>query len=343
MSMPSAQPTYSDGIQMVQMLQMLEASANRELRIDAVADRLEVHRRTVIRYVDALHGSVDDQQGRPIVERVGVGKVATVKLGTLGAPIAARIFQYAAVYAATRALTTGDGSLLGDSAEGLLRDLEAGLDLRLRPLARRVREAFVYVPFGPKDHRTVEDALDVLVQAVLRRHPVRVRYRAASGYRMRRTLEPYTLVMYRDGLYALARTRSKGGADLRLFAVERILAAELVRDRTFDVPEDFDPRTWFDGTLGVWRNNKRPQRVRIAFDERVVDLVKERRWPGPTRWRERDDGRGELELRVPVTPEVYTWILTWGPLAEVLTPKRLRSQVAEALREALAQYEVTPG
>jgi predicted DNA-binding transcriptional regulator YafY len=341
--MPSAQPTYSDGIQMIQMLQMLEASANRELRIDAVADRLEVHRRTVIRYVDALHGSVDDQQGRPIVERIGIGKAATVKLGTLGAPIAARIFQYAAVYAATRALTAGDGSLLGDSAEGLLRDLEAGLDLRLRPLARRVREAFVYVPFGPKDHRAAEDALDVMVQAVLRRHPVRVRYTAASGYRMRRTLKPYTLVMYRDGLYALARTRTRSGDDMRLFAVERISDAELVRDRTFEVPDDFDPRARFEGTLGLWQSDRRPQKVRIAFDDAVVDLVKERRWPGPTRWRERDDGRGELELRVPVTPEVYTWILTWGPLAEVLTPRKLRNEVAGALRKALAQYEVSKG
>jgi predicted DNA-binding transcriptional regulator YafY len=336
--MPNRGPSYSDGIQMVQMLQWLEDSANRQLRIDAIAARMEVHRRTVIRYVDALNGAVDNEYGEAIVERVGTGEGAVARLGRRVQPLSARIFQFAAIYAATRSLHTGGGSVLSDSTEPLLAEMEGRFDLALKPVARRVHDAFHYVPFGPKDYRANEDALDAVVQGALYRHPVTVEYRTSDGWKLSKTIRPFTVLMYRDGLYVLAQQDGKRGNEMRLYAVDRIREATMHRDQDFRIPSRFSAQEFFSGSLGLWRTEQRAQRIRIAFDDEVVDAVKERQWPGVQGWTEHDDGRGVLELKIPVTPEVVTWIVAWGAMAEVVHPKTLRRRVKGVLVEALANY-----
>jgi len=336
--MPGTSPTYSDGIQMIQMLQWLEDSANRQLRLDAIAERMEVHRRTVIRYVDALNAAVDNEYGEPIVERVGTGVAAVARLGRRVQPLSARIFQFAAIYAATRPLEAGGGSLLSDSAEPVLEQMEQGMEMALRPVARRVHDAFHYVPFGPKDYRANEDALDALVRGALYRRPVTLKYRTLEGWKMRKKIDPLSLLMYRDGLYVLARQGSKKGPQMRLYAVDRILEADLHKDEEFKVPANFRPADLFEGSLGLWQTDKRAQRIQIAFDDDVVEAVKERQWPGIQGWSDVPDGRKALELKIPVTPEVVTWIIAWGPTAEVIAPKTLRRRVKSALKQALAQY-----
>ncbi len=336
--MPGTKPTYSDGIQMVQMLQWLEASSNRQLRINAIAERMEVHRRTVIRYVDALNASVDNDLGEPIVERVGTGVRAVAKLGQRVQPLSARIFQFAAVYAATRSQESGGGSLLSDATGPLLEQMEAGFEMNLRPIARRVHDAFHHVPFGPKDYRANQDALDAVVRGALYHRPVTIRYRTLDGWKITKKIEPFTLLTYRDGLYVLARQKVKKGPRMRLYAVDRILEADLHRKEEFKVPAGYRPEDFFRGSLGLWQTDKRAQRIRIAFDADVVAVVKERQWPGIEGWEELDDGRWALDLKVPVTPEVVTWIITWGRAAEVLAPKTLRRRVQGELKAALAQY-----
>jgi len=43
-------------------------------------------------------------------------------------------------------------------------------------------------------------------------------------------------------------------------------------------------------------------------------------------------------MKVPVSPEVVKWILSWGPEVEVLEPEGLRQRVAEKLADALQPY-----
>ena len=336
--MPGTKPTYSDGIQMVQMLQWLEFSSSRQIRINAIAERMEVHRRTVIRYVDALNAAVDNDHGEPIVERIGIGAAAVVRLGRRVQPLSARIFQFASIFAATRSLESGGGSLLSDATGPLLDEMEAGFEMNLKPVARRVHDAFHHIPFGPKDYRANEDALDAVVRGALYRRPVTLRYRTSEGWKMRKKVEPFTLLTYRDGLYILCRQKTREGPVMRLYAVDRIIDADLHRDEHFTMPANYRADDFFRGSLGLWQTDKRAQRIRIAFDADVVPAVKERQWPGIEGWEVLDDGRTAMDLKIPVTPEVVTWIITWGDSAEVLAPKTLRRRVKGVLESALARY-----
>lgn len=337
--MSSSQPSYSDGIQMVQMLLLLENTVNREMRINHIAERLEVHRRTVVRYVDALSASLDNAFGEPIVERFHRGREAWARLGRGVQPLSSHIFQFASVFAATRILATGKGSVLSDSADGVLEVLMRGADPGVRPMLQRVHSAFHYVAFGPKDYRANEDVLDRVVQALIRGRPLTVRYAALRGPAAARTIEPYTLVLYRDGLYVLARRVDPAPPGMRLYAVDRIEDATVDRAGSFHIPPEFDPADHFAGILGLWPSQDPPETLRVAFEPRVARLAREREWPGDPSWATLDDGREVLTMQVPITPEVETWILTWGAEVEVLAPPALRGRIADQLRRAVARYD----
>lgn len=337
--MSSAKPSYSDGIQMVQMLLLLESTVNREMRINYIARRLEIHRRTVIRYVEALSLSVDNEFGEPIVRRFHRGREAWARLGRGVQPLSSHIFQFASVFAATRFLASGKGSVLSDGADDVLEVLVKGAEPGVRPMLRRVQSAFHYVAFGPKDYRANEDVLDRVVQAVIRGRPLTMRYRALRGPVAERTIEPYTLVLYRDGLYVLARRIDPAPPGMRLYAVDRMEEAQVDRKASFQVPPDFDPADHFAGVLGLWPSQDAPETLRVAFEPRVARLAREREWPGDPAWSTLDDGREVLTMKVPITPEVETWILTWGAEVEVLAPPSLRQRIAEQLRRALSHYD----
>ena len=321
---------------MLDMLRMLQRRGPRGMPVNTVADELGVHRRTVLRYLKALGQSVDNEAGQPIVRRERRDGATWAVVAERAPGALASIYQYAAVFAATRHLT-GD-SLLSESAAGVLDRLE--LEGLSPELVARVAAAFHYVPWGPKDYGGDEDVLDALIRGVLNRRPLEVCYRKVGAAEdVVRHLEPWTIVMYRDGLYVLARAEGSGvDARPRLYAVDRIRSAELLRHRRFEVPPGFDPDAFFAGGLGLWQTEAPPERVRLAFRPDAAEVARERRWPGFVSWAQMGD-RHVLELQISVTPEVVAWATAWGPGLEVLTPRSLRRAVRDRHAAALAQYE----
>ena len=199
-------------------------------------------------------------------------------------------------------------------------------------------QAFHYVPFAAKDHRASEETLDVVIRALIRRHPMNLRYRNAAGKASSTTIMPWSLVMYRDGFYVLARI--DGSETLRLYAVERMAEATLDKSTTFGVPADFDPAEAFGRNLGLWRTDAQTERVTIAFDADAESAVRARLWPGFQSLGHAPDGRVHLVLEVPITPEIKTWVLGWGAVAEVIEPTSLRDQVAAEIAVCAKRYTI---
>jgi predicted DNA-binding transcriptional regulator YafY len=323
---------------MLAMVRRLEQAHSGALPVNAIAQELDVNRRTVVRWLLALEREWLNDDGEPIVCREHRSGEAWAVLTGATTVLSANIFQYAAALAATRHLEVGGGSLLSESAADVLNRVEEGMSPTLREYLPRVLQSFHYVPFAAKDHRISEDTLDVLVRALIRRHPVEVDYTNAAGNTSHQRLQPWSMVMYRDGFYLLAR--HPGHTALRLYAVERMGQVSLDRSVTFDVPKDFNPETEFGRNLGLWRTQSAAERVVIAFDSTVAPIVSARRWPGFQSLEEAPDGRVHLVLEVPVTPEIKTWVLGWGAVAEVLEPPQLREIVAAEIAVAASRYAV---
>jgi proteasome accessory factor B len=76
----------------------------------------------------------------------------------------------------------------------------------------------------------------------------------------------------------------------------------------------------------------------LRFGAQVAARVAETRWH-PSQELEREaDGTLLWTATVSGSREIRSWILGWGPDAEVLEPAGLRDEVAGLLAEAAARY-----
>ena len=333
-----SEPNYPAAMQMFTLLRLLERRSTRAMTVNDLAAELAVHRRTVVRYVKVLAACIDNEDGRPILRRELRHGEAWAVLNEHERPLSKTIFQFAATYAASRHLAAQP--VLSESVADVLEELRGGLRADQMDYAERIEKAFHYVAFGPKDYRCREDVLEAVVQSLVRRRPLEIRYRSRGAKRAeRRRIEPWTLVMYRDGLYVWSRVLRAGDkSDMRLYAIDRIEDAVVDRGASFSVPATYDPEETFGENLGLWQTGEAAETVVLAFSPEVADLARERTWPGLRDWTEPEDGRPVLTLDVPVTPEVVSWVLNWGPGIEVLAPESLRAAVAGQLAAALARY-----
>ena len=326
---------YQTTLNILRLVRRLEHAPAAGLPLNAVAEKLGVHRRTVIRYIDALAESADS----PPLVREQRGASVWVRRAQSIPAVSATIFQYAAAYAAVLSLQSNGGSVLGDGAVDVLDRVEDGISNGLRRLVPRVGTAFHYVAFAPKSYRDQEDTLDAVLRALLRCSGLRFSYTNLAEKTSKLYVAPYTLAMCRDGLYLLCRWFHDPESELRLFALDRVSDAKVELGTSFEIEADFDPSAYFADHLGVWRSSLAPERVLVAFRPDVMRGLDERRWPGFVSLSEGSDKRLVLELEIPITPEVVSWILTWGRAAEVLGPASLRARVAEELTEASRCYE----
>jgi predicted DNA-binding transcriptional regulator YafY len=190
---------------------------------------------------------------------------------------------------------------------------------------------------GAKLEVPVADVLPKIQAALVERRRLRMRYHSlSSGEEGERDVDPYHLTYFDGGLYMVAYCHTR--KDVRLFAAERIRAAELLRQR-FEVKNGFDLKAFLDRAWGILQGEL--VTVRVVFSPKVARYIRERLWHPSQRFRDLADGRLEMTLRVADTLEVRRWILGYGTDAEVVEPDGLR----EALRqeaESLARMLV-PG
>jgi predicted DNA-binding transcriptional regulator YafY len=162
-----------------------------------------------------------------------------------------------------------------------------------------------------------------------------MRYRTArTGTVSSRNLDPYRVWYRSGGLYVVGMDHQSD--EIRTFAVDRIRKIELT-DQKFEIPESFDFDTYMGSSFGVIADQA--VRVRIRFEHRWATYVQERSWHDSQQFQKRSGKKVDLVMDVANTPDLRTWILSFGSGAEVLEPAELRSEVAREFQDALKHYK----
>lgn len=201
-------------------------------------------------------------------------------------------------------------------------------------------ERSYHVDSGPI--RQIAPEVWLAVERSLReRRPLRLRYRSLSKLEVtERVVEPYVLKNHRGDWYLLAWCRK--AADLRMFALSRILHVEVKEDEVFAPRPDVDVEAHFRSALSIFAGEK-PERVRIRFSARAARWILERRWHESQKVEPQPDGSVILELEVAPTLEVVRWVLAHGEDAEALEPPALVEEVERHLRAVCARMAATSG
>lgn len=209
-------------------------------------------------------------------------------------------------------------------------ELDPDSDVTRDALSRRFH--FIHEP--EKDYTAHRELLSRLTRALLETRLVSFEYSTMRGSKQHSSVRPYTLVVYKRGLYLVARTSRP---DPTVFRVEKISNLE-VSDHQFEYPyaSQWDPDTHFGSCFGIFPNGD-PQDVRLRFTGNAVDYARSRVWMAG---QEVIDFEDACEVRFAATGrELESLALQFGELVEVLEPESLRVRVAERLALAAALYE----
>jgi proteasome accessory factor B len=211
-----------------------------------------------------------------------------------------------------------------------LAKLTAASDVRVR-----ASSAALTALSADEDPAAQGAAVARLTHAIGARKRASFSYTGAEGRTSQRTVEPWGLFA-RDGRwYLVARDPAADG--VRVFAVARIAGLDVesahLKTPDFDVPEDFDVRTWM---LMPFQYGAQTREATLRFTGSAAHRAEAL-----------TAGQGALERtaggalwRVPFADEMLLarWIAANGPGIEVVSPDSLRASLAAGLREVVKQH-----
>jgi predicted DNA-binding transcriptional regulator YafY len=325
---------YSPSIRLIQVRSMVEAPGG--TTIDAIRKRIGVTRMTVYRLLRALEAS-----GLTIKEqKIGKTKRLSVEGSARKETIRLSRQQMISLFLVRQVLGWLRGTVFMEALDDVFAQLEATLRhadvVAGRNLDRKLYDrnegALLY------DRRVLRsEHVDALLDGLLHEQRLRVRHLAVQKGELAFEVEPLTLFVYKKGLYlACYSLRDKAQ---RRYALDRFRSIEWIKGARFDYPAAYKPEQLFLHAFGIFTaDGKKPETVRIRFSPRLRGDVGRRHWHKSQRFEELASGAVVMTLKVALTEDLITWIVTWGDLAEVLEPPELRAKVESAFERALDRY-----
>jgi predicted DNA-binding transcriptional regulator YafY len=328
-------PRNAEVIRQWSILRDLEAS--RRQTIDDLAARTGVTTRTIRRDLEALQAS-----GFPLFDEVIDGK----RYWRLEAKAFRRLDDTGFTLAELSALYFSRTLVECLAATPFQQDVAAAFDKLSAALTPGMRQFLDRLPLvfqakgassrtaKPGAAKTEREHIARLLDATLNHRRATMTYFSmSSGREKAYGIEPYRLIYSPGGLYLLAFVPEY--KELRTFAVERIRGISLHEERF--IPTEI-PDAAFAHSLGI--NEGPPEHVEIAFEPRIAPYVRERQWHASQTATEGKDGGVVLSLDVCNDWALRSWILSFGPLARVLTPPALAAQIKDEIDRAAERYSV---
>jgi predicted DNA-binding transcriptional regulator YafY len=304
---------------------------------EAIRETLGISERTLLRYLAVCRTELVDASGAPMIEVVRHGDRRLLRLAERGRATEAGVFEAVFFYFTLTVLTFLEGTVLKEGVEGLWERLHRALPSAQRLRLANVTKKFYAVPYAAKDYRAFDERLDLLVRCLINQHRMRIDYQGLLGEGKVHEFEPYTLVMYRGGLYLLGKSLLFD--KIIWLAVERMRGVEQLAER-FDYPSDYSPERHTEGMFGIVEGPETTVELLLLGPETTAFLASRRLHP-TQQFRRRRNGTTTLTMTVRGTVELTSWILSLSPWVRVLRPAALRDEVARRLREGVRLYAPT--
>ena len=154
-------------------------------------------------------------------------------------------------------------------------------------------------------------------------------------------LAPLCLKVFKQRWYVLGFIEEIDGVhntpkdEPRLYALDRVKHMETM-EKTFRLPKNFDPQSYFAGYYGVFRGKQfTPELIRARISEGAAPFVRSL----PLHHSQKEIEPCVFEWFVAPTLDFIQQLRTQGSEIEILAPESLRQKFAEEARNILKMYE----
>ena len=243
--------------------------------------------------------------------------------------------ELCALYFSRTLLEALSGTPFRDDLESAFEKLSAGLAPHMKRFLDQLPRVLASKPdpMRKRDDPRQQRLAARLLEATLHLRQASITYHSQSSDRTKVYLvHPYRLAHAQGGLYLLAYVPEY--AEIRTFALERILEASLLEERFTPIEEL--PDEAFPHSLGVYSGQ--PERVEVEFQPSVAEYVGSRAWHHSQHTEPVSGGGLRMTLEVCVDRSLQSWILSFGQFARVVSPEHLARAIAAQIDEAVAQY-----
>lgn len=321
---------------LVKTITLLSSSTG--VTIEELSRELELDRRSIYRVFADL-----EELGFPLYDDQELGEKKKTwrldasyvkKLPNISLPdINLNMVEIMALCLAASQSTHLQGTEFDDALKSSFHKLGLLLPEKLLPKLSRFQVLFHSTGKHAKDYTGKEPTIEKLADAMLNQKTCRVKYNSFSQKKKSDfDMDPLCFVNHHGGLYAYVRS-SHG--DIIVLAVERITSLK-VSDVGFEYPEDFNPQDYIDASFGIMMGVQ--EEVSVVFAKKIAHYIRERRWAKEQKIIERDEGSVILQMKAPISWELVSWILSFGPNAFVLGPPELKKEVKDAVNNVWVMY-----
>lgn len=292
---------------------LLQLQQRPRIRAEEIAALFGISRRTVYRDMAALL-----EMGVPVVSLPGEGY--EMAEGFFLPPLLFTPDEAEALFLGAQMLRQQAQGRLVDGAEQALVKLAQVLPI---PTKRHVSQLTAVIQFyAEKGRINLDDRrLIQLITAIQERRAIWIRYFSYNRSSLtEREVEPATLTFANGAWYINGFCRLR--QDFRAFRLDRVEALR-------PLPETFTPRD-------LPSSDPPLMLVDVCFDAAVVRWVRERQhYAFVEDTAVLPNGDVVMTYQVHEGQELVPWLLSWGETAVVLTPDKLRDQIAQKARRLL--------
>lgn len=181
------------------------------------------------------------------------------------------------------------------------------------------------------------EKLKMLIKAMKESKKISITYRRYGGHAVRTfDLEPYCIKLFGQRWYLLGRFADRGFAT---FSIDRMLEVEM-NDEKFKIDEDFDAASYFSDCFGVMLDeNSKPEKVLIRAYGYEPYYLRDLPLHHSQHEIQSTEEYSDFELRLKITSDFKSKLLSRGEWIEILEPKALADEIIEWHQKAIDRYK----
>ena len=176
-----------------------------------------------------------------------------------------------------------------------------------------------------------------LLQAILTKRVLKLRYTPYGKNQITATVHPYHLKEYNDRWYLIAQ--AKGYESYAHYALDRIDDFEEVAVPYNEPGIKFDE--YFDDVIGVTVPEEEPEDVVLRISKPRFEYIRTKPLHLSQRIVEENDYFAVITINVKVNKELEALILSFGNDIEVLSPDDFRTRIAKKIQSMNQKYSQT--
>ena len=185
--------------------------------------------------------------------------------------------------------------------------------------------------------------IGVIYEAVRKQQSIIIEYQSFKAFQSEAvTIFPYLLKEYRNRWFLIGEKSTNRVPQVNIFALDRILSVKIDEEHPFKKCVDYDPKHFFDDTIGVTKGiHDKARRVVIKIDRQQAPYIESKPFHKSQKVELRfRDGSIQLSLKVVINNELERLILGYGGHAEVIAPPEFRARIAESINIAARRYNI---